>query len=194
MANEFLTFAADGGANVITQAAYDALAARDTGFASGVAQSNQLNKVWRQGAAMAAALGEVIDDNGGNALDDGNLPNLVAAIKAAFTGTAVLSANGSAAIPFPGIGTLQIRWGTVAIPSGSNVGIQAFSFDTPFPTACFGVYGNADKVANFEINCVVVVFSSQTLSGAVANADTAQGGSTEPLQSGINVKYFAIGI
>lgn len=76
--NDFLPFAIDPAANVITQGAWDALAARDTGFVAGVAQSAQLNKAWRQSSIMAAVIGQFINDYGAlGALDDGNVANLV---------------------------------------------------------------------------------------------------------------------
>lgn len=84
MTNQFLPFATDGGANVIAQGTYAGLAARDTGFVAGVAISAQLNKVWRQSSAMAAALGTFISDRGGDALDDGDIAALADALAAAI--------------------------------------------------------------------------------------------------------------
>lgn len=76
--NEFLPFAAAGGANVLSQADWLALAARLSGFTAGVASSQQLNKAWRQSAAVAAAFGQFLNDYGGlDALDDANTANLV---------------------------------------------------------------------------------------------------------------------
>ena len=76
--NDFLPFATDPAANVITQGAFDALPARVSGFVAGTAQSAQLNKAWRQSSVMAAVLGQFINDFGGlDALDDGNIGNLV---------------------------------------------------------------------------------------------------------------------
>lgn len=78
MSNEFLPFGTGGGANVIDQATYAALAARSTGFQAGVAKSNELNKTWRQSAFMAAMLGQFIDTRStGDALDNGDLNAMV---------------------------------------------------------------------------------------------------------------------
>lgn len=82
--NDFLEFADGGGANVIDQATYAGLAARTSGFQSGIAESNQVNKVWRQAAAMAHALGQIIADGGGNALDNADPAALIAAMKTAI--------------------------------------------------------------------------------------------------------------
>lgn len=84
-ANDFLPFADAGGADVLTQAAYASLAARTAGFATGIANSTQLNKVWRQSSVMASALAQVLS-NAGNAgagvdlLDDGNISTLINSI------------------------------------------------------------------------------------------------------------------
>lgn len=69
--NDFLPFSNAVGANVVTQAAYASDPATPVGFASGVALSSKLNKVWRQSSVMAAALGQLIADVGLNAADDG---------------------------------------------------------------------------------------------------------------------------
>lgn len=75
--NEFLPFATGVGANVMTQAAYNALAARPTGFPGGQAESDQCNKVWRQSAFIAAAMGQIVANANIDAVDDGNVANFV---------------------------------------------------------------------------------------------------------------------
>lgn len=80
--NDFLTFGGDPAANVITQAQFAALVARLTGFQSGVAKSNELNKVWRQASIMAAVLAQfIVDRTGQNAVDDGTVTTLLANLK-----------------------------------------------------------------------------------------------------------------
>ncbi|RQU16223.1 hypothetical protein DF153_21420 [Burkholderia cenocepacia] len=82
--NNFKPFAAAGGANVMTQADYEALAALLTGFQSGTAQSQQLNKVWRQSSIMAAVLAQfIVDLTGQDAIDDGTTATLLANLKTA---------------------------------------------------------------------------------------------------------------
>lgn len=103
--NDFLTFAGGGGANSITQAAYAALTTiRANGFIAGTAESNQLNKVWRQSSIMAAVLGQVIGDiSGQNAIDDGTTATLVANLKIAIAvppGTIIYTAANAAPIGF----------------------------------------------------------------------------------------------
>jgi hypothetical protein len=86
--NDFLPFASAGGANVVTQSVYAAMAALGPGFVTGIAESNQLNKVWRQSSIAAAILAQFIADvTGANSVDDGTtatlLGNLITAIQAA---------------------------------------------------------------------------------------------------------------
>ncbi|CAD5276541.1 conserved hypothetical protein [Bosea sp. 62] len=76
--NNFLPFAIDPAANVISQGAWNALLARTGGFTAGVAQSNQLNKVWRQSSVIAALIGRYVAEIGGlDALDDGDVTALL---------------------------------------------------------------------------------------------------------------------
>ena len=75
--NQYLPFGTAGGANVLSPSAYNALAARLSGFTSGTAASVQLNTVWRQSSVVSAMVGEFILDYGGfDALDDGSVDNL----------------------------------------------------------------------------------------------------------------------
>jgi hypothetical protein len=87
--NDFKPFATGLGANVIPQAdyastSYDSL--RNNGFTTGTAQSVQLNKVWRQASFISAAIGEMIKENGDDALDDGDLAAMVIKLKASILG------------------------------------------------------------------------------------------------------------
>jgi hypothetical protein len=76
--NDFLAFGTDPGANVMSQADYAALAARLDGFASGIAQSAQVNKVWRQSSFMAAVIAAYIEQQTGlDVLDDGDLAAMI---------------------------------------------------------------------------------------------------------------------
>lgn len=102
MSNDFIPFAVGGSANVITQSAYAALTSiTQNGFQSGIAQSNQLNKVWRQSSIMAAVLAQFIaDQSGQNAVDDGTTAtleaNLIAAVRNASKQTVILTDIGTA--------------------------------------------------------------------------------------------------
>ncbi|MCO1382563.1 hypothetical protein [Burkholderia multivorans] len=88
--NNFKPFAVGAGANVMTQADFEALAALLTGFQSGTAQSQQLNKVWRQSSIMAAVLAQfIVDLTGQDAIDDGTTATLLANLKAAAGASSV---------------------------------------------------------------------------------------------------------
>ncbi len=85
MANEILPFGLGAESNVMTQAEYEALAARSSGFSSGVAKSEQLNKVWRQSSFMASVLADFIAAQSGNdVLDNGNTATLLASLELAI--------------------------------------------------------------------------------------------------------------
>ena len=71
--NEFLPFGTSSSANVITQATYAALTARTGGFQSGVAQSDQVNKVWRQATFVASMIGQFASEQAArDMLDNGD--------------------------------------------------------------------------------------------------------------------------
>jgi len=88
MTSEFKPFAVDGGANVVTQAEYEALLAGDLleGFEAGLARSNQMNKVWRQASVIAAAVSSAVSQViAQNLLDNGDVAAVTAQVVEAFT-------------------------------------------------------------------------------------------------------------
>lgn len=88
--NELLPFATAGGAGVMSQSDYAALAARLAGFVDGIAEPAEVNKVWRQSAFAAAMIGQfTADKSGQDTLDNGD----VATFQANFT-AAVIAALG----------------------------------------------------------------------------------------------------
>lgn len=76
--NDFLPFAVNGDANVATQAEYAGSEEQLKGMQPGLASSKLCNKVWRQASLMAAALGELIRSQNGNAFDNGDTDSLKA--------------------------------------------------------------------------------------------------------------------
>ncbi|MEQ1966260.1 phage tail protein, partial [Xenorhabdus nematophila] len=71
--NEFLPFGIADGANVLSNDEYGKLAARTNGFSSGVAKSQELNKVWRQASVIASVVAQFIaETNNQDVLDNGN--------------------------------------------------------------------------------------------------------------------------
>ncbi|WP_448952118.1 gp53-like domain-containing protein [Labrys neptuniae] len=88
--NQILPFGTGAGSNVLDPAVWAALAARQTGFQSGVAQSAAVNTAIRQASFAAAMIAQFTADNGAaSVLDDGNLAafeaNFVSALVAAMS-------------------------------------------------------------------------------------------------------------
>jgi hypothetical protein len=84
--NQILPFATGTGANVLTPAQYQALAALGPGFTSGILPSANLNTILRQASFVASMIGQFIVDKGGvSALDDGNIAELEANFAASIT-------------------------------------------------------------------------------------------------------------
>lgn len=82
--NDYQTFACDPAANVESQATYVSDPTRSTGEVSGKANSARSNKAWRQPSMWASALGMFLNDQGQDALDDGNPSNLMGKLKLAL--------------------------------------------------------------------------------------------------------------
>lgn len=84
--NDFKAFAIGASANVLTQPDFVALTSLITnGFQAGTANSEQLNKVWRQASVIAALIGDYIGRNtGADALDDGDLGTLLGNLEKAI--------------------------------------------------------------------------------------------------------------
>ncbi len=83
--NDFKPFATGSGANVLSQADYEALSALASGFLSGKASSAQVNKALRQGTFIASCLAQFVSNelninilDGGDA--NGFLANLINAL------------------------------------------------------------------------------------------------------------------
>lgn len=85
--NDFLAFGTAGGANVMSQSSYAALAQRTSGFVTGEADPLACNKVWRQAAMGSAVLAGIIADTGVDILDDGNITAFAAKLVAALEET-----------------------------------------------------------------------------------------------------------
>lgn len=84
--NNFKPFAIGSGANVTSQADYEALAALITGFQSGKASSAQINKAIRQSSVMSYVLAQFISDSTANdVLDNGTPDTILANLKSGLT-------------------------------------------------------------------------------------------------------------
>ncbi len=108
--NQFLPFATGAGANVLSPTTYAAMGALSGGFTAGVANSQQMNTVWRQSSFIASGVAQLVANvTNVNINDDGNLTsfvtnlqNAISAISLATSGTgsvttaSIVSANGFA--------------------------------------------------------------------------------------------------
>lgn len=103
--NNFKAFATAVGANVLSQADWEVLAALASGFQSGKANSAQMNKAYRQSSMIAAMVGQFIANSGVDALDNGDVAGLVTKFTNALTANLGL---GTAAKKNVGTGSEQI--------------------------------------------------------------------------------------
>lgn len=149
--NDFLTFAGGSGANVLTQSAYAALTdALANGFRSGVAQSAQMNKVWRQSSIMAAVLAAfIVDQSGQPAIDDGTTAtleaNFIAGIRNVAKTQTILtdtgSANAYAAANTPALTALPTSSGLMQRVSivNANTGASTYAPDSLTAKPIYGL-------------------------------------------------------
>ena len=83
--NNFKPFATGAGANVMSQADWEALPALLSGFTAGKASSAQVNKAIRQASFIAAALAQYTANKSGlDVLDDGDLNGFISKMGTAF--------------------------------------------------------------------------------------------------------------
>jgi hypothetical protein len=201
--NDFLAFATGVGANVLDQADYANLTSTAQGYASGVANSAQLNKTWRQSsffaAAHAAAIAEVLTEN---VLDNGNLATLTAQIIALIDmrvqqshGKCYLNLSaGSLLLTAQNGNGLSINGSSYQIPSGgiglapAGLIVNTFYYVYAFINGA-GNMTLAASTTGFAYNgygiAVKSTDSTQTLVGC-AYCNDAGGGVPQFLGSGTN--------
>ena len=146
--NQFLPFAIDEDANVMNQADYAALVARQLGFQTGIASSEQLNKVWRQASIISTALAQFICDHQANdVLDNGEIPTLVTQLESAIQ--SFLGGNSTLVLP----GT-TVLWCAPVVPDGylelAGQAISRTTYSALF--TLFGTtYGAGDGSTTFNL-------------------------------------------
>ena len=133
--NDFVPFAASGGANVETQAAYIADSTiLANGFSSGIASSLKLNKVWRQSSIISAIVGQFIADmSGANSIDDGTTATLLNNFKKLIGGRTLphtWANNDYIMLP----GGVILQWGFTAVNGTANA-VTTITFPIAFPNA-----------------------------------------------------------
>ncbi|WP_393950391.1 phage tail protein [Kluyvera intermedia] len=145
--NNFKPFASAAGANVTSQADYEALTALATGFSSGVARSDQINKAIRQATFIAAGVAQfTADASDTDILDDGELNKFSSLLKDAITLVATQAAGTLVGQP--------IAWPSDVVPDGYAL-MQGQPFDkTQYP-----------KLAIAYPNGVIPDMRGQTIKG-----------------------------
>src|SRR5215472_14460111 len=74
--NEYLSWAAGVGANVMPQATYASNPAVNLGVGAGLADPTLANKTWRQSSVVTAAIAQfIVDTLGIDMFDDGSVSN-----------------------------------------------------------------------------------------------------------------------
>jgi hypothetical protein len=186
---DYLPVATGGGANVDSQANFAGSSYQINGFANGIAQPYQANKIWRQSSMVAAALTQFIATALNiNVPDDGNLTNLIAWIGNVFAPAGTQANNGSLTLP----GGLILKWGTSAALSGGNTGNVSVSFGTPFPNNCFNVQATPDNIGSSSGWAVVTLYAiSASASGFTLHWDMANTGAS--ISNTVHGMWFAIG-
>jgi hypothetical protein len=164
-ATQFLPFAIESGANIISQATYAAAdpGFRGTGFEDGIADPQELNKVWRQSAFGIAAFTQfIVNVTGQDVLDDGVLANLIAQIGLAVGGSVKPARLITAS------STLTILTSDSQIGFNRTAAVTAMTANLPAMTT--DLIGKQitlqDLVGNFGANNVTVVPNgSDTIAG-----------------------------
>ena len=181
--NNFKPFGIGAGANVTSQADYEALAALLTGFQSGKASSAQINKALRQSTVMASVLAQFISDSAGvDVLDNGNTAQILANLK---TGMTALTPGRLLNVQvFYNSGTYTATPGTkkviVEMVGGGGGGAGALAADSN--TIATGGSGGAGAYAKAQLTSgfsgVNVIVGSGGRGGTTSNPYASIGGSS----------------
>ena len=169
MANDIKPFATGAGANVTPQTEWEGLAARQSGFQAGKANSAQVNKALRQASFIAAALAQyTADKSGEDVLDDGDIASFIAKMSVAFgkdfqplnanlTALATLVGSANKLPFFTGAGAMSntdlSAAGRELISKADVAGILQYLGlgDGPFVSAGGGSYDKTFKFGRIEV-------------------------------------------
>lgn len=157
--NDFLAFAAAGGANVVSQSTYAGGAVVGPGFVSGIAPSNVCNKAWRQSSIMAAVLAQVMANmTGQSSVDDGTTSTLISNLLSTMALAGYAADTGSANSYQVNLsGAINVYDGLLIRfrPAHANTGASTLSVNGSSATAIVNQAGGAltanDIVANGDI-------------------------------------------
>jgi hypothetical protein len=133
---DFLPFATGAGANVESQASYASDPSTAAGFSAGLAQSQKLNKCWRQSSFISAALANLVSQQlGVDVLDDGNLTGFTANLQAALVA----------------LQPRKVLYGPTTFYVNSQIGSD--NFEGTSPTSPWLTLQNAANELAFEYDC-----------------------------------------
>ncbi len=168
MANEILPFGLGAESNVMTQAEYEAMSARSGGFSSGVAKSEQLNKVWRQSSFVASVLADFIANQSGNdVLDNGNTQQLLDSLELA------IKKYSSDNLPTASL----LQKGIVQLSSATNSDSEALAATSKAVKtandAALKIVNNLSEIAAAGPNAVLAAITNLNLLTTVNNANGA---------------------
>ncbi|MCP9270135.1 phage tail protein [Xenorhabdus sp. XENO-1] len=170
--NEFLPFGIADGANVLTNEEYGKLATRTNGFSSGVAKSQELNKVWRQASVIANVVAQFIaETNNQDVLDDGNTAALRAGLLNALRAT--VGSN----IPVAS----QTQAGITKLSNATNSNSEV---DAATPRAVKATYDLANTANQNAGNAVT---NANTANQNAANANNNANSRLEKNQNGADI-------
>ncbi|WP_446030635.1 gp53-like domain-containing protein [Lelliottia amnigena] len=204
--NNFKAFATAAGANVLSQADWEALAALASGFQSGKANSAQMNKAYRQASMIAAMVGQFIANSGVDALDNGDVAGLVTKFTNALTanlglGTAAKKDVGTGPGQIPDMSSFLLNAGSPTIPGYAQLpnGLMAqwgtvvasandvtTSFPVLFPTQVIQVYATSGYTPGTGVSGVSSIGTS--INPLIRGSFVSRNGS-----STLGGRYLAIG-
>lgn len=172
--SDFLTFSAAAGANVLTQSAYADAGNTDraTGYVTGTASSQAVNKTLRQASIISAMVAQlIVDQTGQDAVDDGT----IATLETNFT-NAILAIAGNRIIQISDVVNL-----TATLASKLGVSDNAASASKLQTARQIALAGLVSGSANFD--------GSGNISISTVIADAALSiAKTSGLQSALNAK------
>lgn len=184
--NQYLAVATGGGANVQAPATYAANPLLPVGNQPGIASSAFNNTALRQCSMVAAALMQlIVNKTGLNALDDGNLANLITlmgtGLNKAPTFTELTSGSGTYTPP-AGVQWLRVRMvGGGGGGSGSAGADGSSGGDTTFGANLTAGHGSASLPGGFSTagftGTIIQAMSGQLGKAGVVASDGGSGGS-----------------
>lgn len=187
--NNFKPFATGNGANVTSQADYEALAALTSGFSSGKASSAQINKALRQSTFIASALAQyVANKSGSDVLDDGDIAGFVSKMTSGFGAQYLSRSNPFSDIGSDGESAITVALANLSvfnkksfaandfvripdIPGGliiqwakiksGSAGTYTWTYPTAFPSARLSVWGVVHRTNVSGTDSATIAFDDQ---------------------------------